>query len=559
MAVTGAALALTGVRNLMRGYPFRRGLPYGYWTSAIGVVVFLLGGLFDLWWHTIYGIEVSIQGLVSPSHLILALGGALVLAGVYRSIARQYGEDEGRWRAIGPALLAGAGTLMLLGFFTQYAAPFADDTMLAILRRVPPATGGALYSVRADGSRQTRISSASGHDMYGVTLSPDGRHIAYRLQATGGSTLPSDIYVANADGSNARRITHSGRHDTQPAWSPDGQRIAFISVPAGTSGEFALRTVRFDGSDVRTVAHGVTRMLVPAWSPDSKAIAVGSRNGVTAEIAIVPLAGGALHWLASTAGGSDPAWSKDGRIAFDTQDGDVAVTLPGGNGSRVLVANASSPSWSPDGAQLAYLQSGGGQTQVFLANANGAHARDVSGLAGLDATSASISRAGTVFFTAAGATGMFQTGLAQSYGMDSAIISTIVLMGIVLFLVRRWRVPLGGITVLTGVFALAMVTQSDLYFLLPAAIGAALLADLYLAVLGDRARTGLPFYVLGAGMPLLLFALYEVSVAAHLGALGWPPNLLLGAPIVAGFAGLLVAFCYRTPLTASALSGAESR
>ena len=554
MAVAGIVLLIAGLRNLRRGYALRDGLPAGYWTSAFGVILFLAGGGFDFWWHSMFGIEVDIEGLISPSHLVLALGGMLVLAGTLRSIGAQYGPAERRWRALGPAVLAGVAILMLLGFFTQYASPLSDGTMLAILGPVQNAAGGSLYAVRPDGTREMRIASMPGRDILGAAVSPDGKLVAVRVQKTNAGQLPpSDIYVIKTNGTSVRRITHSGRHDTQPAWSPDGKRITYVSIPAGTSGEYELHVANADGRANAIVAHGTTRMLSPAWTPDGAQIAVSSRNGLQDEIALYSVAGGAPHWLSATIGGATPAFAPDGTIAFELGP-DIAAVAPNAKSARTIVKNASAPSFTADGKHLLYLQDAGGESQVFYASSGGAHAVNVSALAGLSANGAPQSAGSIVFFTAAGHQQAVQTGIGKAYGMDAAIVSSALLMGVLLLFVRRWHAPLGSMTLLAGIYGLAMNTQSDLYFLIPASVVTGLLADAYLAVFKDRARSGVLFYAFGFAVPALFFALYEYSVAAANG-FGWPFDLTTGAPFIAGFTGLLVAFCYAPPLAPAATPG----
>ena len=75
MVVNGIVLGSLAIRNRLAGHSVRRALPYGYTLALIGVVLFALAGLFDLWWHTLFGIENGITGLISPSHLVLALSG----------------------------------------------------------------------------------------------------------------------------------------------------------------------------------------------------------------------------------------------------------------------------------------------------------------------------------------------------------------------------------------------------------------------------------------------------------------------------------------------------
>ncbi|HEX5273918.1 MAG TPA: hypothetical protein VFW34_01425 [Candidatus Rubrimentiphilum sp.] len=547
MAVNGIVLGVIAIRNVMRGYPARRALPFGYWTSLIGVILFAAGGVFDFEWHSLYGIESDINALISPSHVWLALAGALVFSGPLISVAARYGSQNGGWPITGPAILSAAALLTLVGFFTQYAQPIGDNEMSLVIGRHEPQTGGALYAVRGDGTRETRLLTIAGSDIWGASVSPDGKRIAFRVAA--GNDPASDIYVATIDGTQARRITHSGRHDTQPSWSPDGKRIAFISLPAGTSGDYLLQTIDPDGSGLKTIASGVTEMVLPVWSPDGKAIAYQTRNGLRQQIAVIPSAGGPVTWLPATASGAEPAWSSKNLVAFVTAYGTIAVTGPTGERARDAIRNGAMPAWSSDGKRIAYVRDAGGDSQVFVTDLSSGRTANVSQLAGLDASHPSWSPRGDLIFTATGRPVPATTFLGLAYSEDANIIEAISITGIALMLIRRWRVPFGAMTFLFGVFAIGLAFQSDLYYEIFAAVLTGLLADLALGILGERARGGLAFYALGFAMPAVLFTLYLVIARLTLpGGLGWPPNLIAGSPFIAGFAGLLIAFCFAPPL-----------
>jgi hypothetical protein len=547
MALNGIVLGTIAIRNIMRGYPARYALPFGYWTSLTGVILFALGGAFDLWWHTRYGIESDINALISPSHVWLALAGALVFSGPLISITARYGSRSAGWRITGPAILSAAALLTLIGFFTQYAQPIGDNEMSLVIGRHEPQTGGALYAVRGDGTRETRLLTIAGSDIWGASVSPDGKRIAFRVGA--GKDPASDIHVANVDGTQERRITHSGRHDTQPAWSPDGKRLAFISIPAGTSGDYLLQTIGPDGSRLKTLVSGVTEMQLPVWSPDGNSIAYQTRNGLRQQIAVISSGGGPATWLPATGGAADPAWSSTNAIAFATADGMIAVTDPRGLSARNVVRNGAMPAWSVDGKRIAYIREAGGDTQVFVTDLGSGQTVNVSQLAGLDASHPSWTPRGDLVFTATGRPVAATTFLGLAYSEDANIIEAIAVAGIALMLIRRWRVPFGALTFVFGIFAIAMAFQSDLYYEIFAAVLTGLLADVAIAILGERARGGLGFYALGFGMPAVLFMLYLVVAQLTLpGGLGWPPNLVAGSPFIAGFAGLLIAFCFAPPL-----------
>jgi hypothetical protein len=86
-ATAGVLLAAL-MRNHAAGQPWRRALPDGYGLSLLGALIFALAGVGDMVWHTLFGVEVSTAALLSPTHLLLALGGALMTSGPLRAAWR---------------------------------------------------------------------------------------------------------------------------------------------------------------------------------------------------------------------------------------------------------------------------------------------------------------------------------------------------------------------------------------------------------------------------------------------------------------------------------------
>jgi len=118
-AVMAAFLAASAGRSRAAGAPPSRLLPPGYLLSGAGVLVFVLGGGFDMAWHLAFGIESGNDALVSPSHLLLALGGVLMVSGPLRAAA------TAAWARV---ISMTATTLFLLPFLTIGAGPFGDLT-----------------------------------------------------------------------------------------------------------------------------------------------------------------------------------------------------------------------------------------------------------------------------------------------------------------------------------------------------------------------------------------------------------------------------------------------
>lgn len=109
------------------GLPARLASYRGYEASLLGVLLFLAGGVGDGLWHVTFGIEVGIEALVSPTHLLLALGGAMMVTGPLRAaVADELPEAARPWVLVSSLALL----LSLLTFFTAYANPMVDASSL---------------------------------------------------------------------------------------------------------------------------------------------------------------------------------------------------------------------------------------------------------------------------------------------------------------------------------------------------------------------------------------------------------------------------------------------
>ena len=121
IAAIGIFLGLNVLRNYRRYGAWEELLPDGYGVSLLGTAMFSVGGVIDLFWHMRFGIELNLEALVSPPHLLLMLAGGMIVSGPLRAAFRRGGR-----RATWPAIISGALTLSMFTFFAQFDNPYID-------------------------------------------------------------------------------------------------------------------------------------------------------------------------------------------------------------------------------------------------------------------------------------------------------------------------------------------------------------------------------------------------------------------------------------------------
>ena len=126
--------------------------------------------------------------------------------------------------------------------------------------------------MNADGSGKRQLTRTGAHN-FNPAWSPDGRRIALerapRLPRQGVSYKPGsagyEVYVMNADGSGQQRLRRGGSH---PVWSPDGQKLADLSKRGGNRDIWVMNA---DGSGQRNLTRAAgNRESSPVWSPAQK-------------------------------------------------------------------------------------------------------------------------------------------------------------------------------------------------------------------------------------------------------------------------------------------------
>ncbi|MEZ4588621.1 MAG: S9 family peptidase [Gemmatimonadales bacterium] len=231
-----------------------------------------------------------------------------------------------------------------------------------------------------------------------VQLSPDGSKVAYvvTVPVVDKNEHDSDVWLVPAAGGEPIQLTNSPKGDQSPRWSPDGRRIAFVSMRDGPPNIYLLD---LRGGEPRKLTRTEGGVQGFAWSPDGGRIAFTSADPpseerkqateATAGVIVVdehfPMARLRVVDLASdevvTLTGSDRhvtamSWAPDGtRLVVSAQptprvpDGDLSdlLVVPADSGTvRSLVSwegPDGSPAWSPDGSEILFV-SGGGRNEL---------------------------------------------------------------------------------------------------------------------------------------------------------------------------------------------------
>ena len=253
--------------------------------------------------------------------------------------------------------------------------------------RVVFSLDSSLWVVDVDsGDRSLLLARVGGEVLEDPAWSPDGTRIAYTRawQDTAGRWV-SHIYSVNVDGTAQTQLSSSDVRDGRPGWSPDSERIVFQRL-SGTGRDDNGRFVEADQYVVLMDADGSNRIALteggqweqsPAWSPDGTRIAYLSDNlvGIVDSDGTNPTGtptGGAF-WDGGV------SWSPDGkRLAFARTEGDgssiVVVDIEGLIEETVTDAEGwdTMPRWSPDGQKLLFTrQQPDGTQQLFVVDASG--------------------------------------------------------------------------------------------------------------------------------------------------------------------------------------------
>jgi Tol biopolymer transport system component len=234
-----------------------------------------------------------------------------------------------------------------------------------------------IYRMRLDGTELQRLTFSEADDR-SPAFSPDGQLIAFMSWRDG---LRPDIHVMNADGTQRLRVTFDEAYDEFPAWGRDG----WLYFDSNRAGPFQLFRMRADGNEVQPLfLSGADDAVMDVLG--QRVVFQSRRESESYQIFTSNLDGtNAVRLTHTLARNNRPEWSPDGtRIIFVSErDGEAALYVMNTDGTNqqrltVSLGGVAAPRWSPDGQWILFAATPRGNTDLFVIRADGTDLRQLT-------------------------------------------------------------------------------------------------------------------------------------------------------------------------------------
>jgi Tol biopolymer transport system component len=251
-----------------------------------------------------------------------------------------------------------------------------------------PLTGIIIFESNREGNSEIYASNPANGSLTRLTnhpatdsqpdWSPDGNRIVFTSNRDGNN----EIYLMNADGSAQINLTNNPADDQFPCWSPDGQFVAFTSNRDGNQEVYLVRT---DGTELKNLTVNPANDFQPSWFSVKRLLTVdewlaftSDRDGNQEVYTMRPNGLEPVNISLNPAQDNSPQGNTDGEIVFSSnRDGsyDIFMINLDGTGLSKLSTNPGQdllPAWSPDNLWIAFNSDRDGNPDIFTMKSNGA-------------------------------------------------------------------------------------------------------------------------------------------------------------------------------------------
>jgi TolB protein len=249
------------------------------------------------------------------------------------------------------AIVGAALGLAPHGVLSEVGAPPSGEILFQSDREGP----SRIFILDLATKQQRRIGSAGAWFDEDPAWSPDGRRIAFASTRSQSNNV--DIYVMDADGSNVIRLTDHPANDQDPDWAADGQSIFFTTERDGRA---EIYRVMLADRRLHRQTSGIDRSIMPAASRDGRTLAYAAQTLIQFQIKAIDLTTGKPREIAASGGACRPAFSPDSaEMAYVVLDREPSrIEAVRGTSRRTLVADPKLwsyyPAYSPDGRHVAF-------------------------------------------------------------------------------------------------------------------------------------------------------------------------------------------------------------
>jgi TolB protein len=254
----------------------------------------------------------------------------------------------------------------------------SDRNKEAVVATVEKRDVKEVFIADYDGANPRRITINRTLNVF-PNWSPDGRSIAYTSYRSG---VP-DILISNIYAGTMENPTKGVAQNWLPVFSPDGSKIAFNS---NRDGNPEIYVINRDGTNLTRLTNNPATESTPTWSPTGNQIAFTSDRTGTPQIYVINPDGSGLRRISQESYADRATWSPApyNEIAFSARTGpgfDIKIlNIASGETRQITFGEGTneSPAWSPNGRHLAFMSTRAGRSQIFTVDRDGRNLRQVT-------------------------------------------------------------------------------------------------------------------------------------------------------------------------------------